>query len=61
MRHPLIATPKFKQKYPDFLIRFTLKSPKHLPKPYTFKKAAKYIIRHHKDTKTVLFRLSFLS
>lgn len=31
MRHPLIATPKFKQKYPDFLIWFTLKIPKTSP------------------------------
>ena len=61
MRHPLIATPKFKQKYPDFLIWSTLKIPKTSPKPYTFKKAVKYATRHHKDTKAVVFRLSFLS
>lgn len=61
MRHPLITTPKFKQKYPDFLILFTLKFQKHPPKKfYTFKKAVKCALRHHKDIKTVVFRLSFL-
>lgn len=41
MRHPLITIPKFKQKYPDFLILFTLKFQKHPPQILHFQKGSK--------------------